>query len=56
MTIVKLKDGSVELDEEGHLKDFGQWSTEVAQVLAERDGIEFSEELDEVCAKILKES
>jgi tRNA 2-thiouridine synthesizing protein E len=44
MTILKLNDGSVELDEEGHLKDFGQWSEEVAQALAQRDGIELTEE------------
>ena len=44
MTILELKDGSVELDEDGYLKDFSQWSEEVAQALAERDGIELTEE------------
>ena len=44
MTILALKHGSVELDEEGFLKDFGQWSVEVAQALAEREGIEMTEE------------
>jgi tRNA 2-thiouridine synthesizing protein E len=43
MSILELKDGSVELDEAGCLKDFRQWSEEVARALAERDGIELTE-------------
>ncbi|NQU22022.1 MAG: TusE/DsrC/DsvC family sulfur relay protein [Candidatus Nealsonbacteria bacterium] len=44
MTTLDLKNGSVELDEEGYLQVFGQWSEEVARALAERDGIELTEE------------
>ena len=44
MSILELKDGSVELDETGYLKDFSQWSSEVAQWLAQRNGIELTEE------------
>jgi len=44
MTILELKDASVELDEEGFLKDFSQWSVEVARALAERDGMELTED------------
>ncbi len=44
MSILELKEGSVELDEAGYLKDFSQWSEEVARALAERDGIELTEE------------
>lgn len=44
MSILELKDGSVELDEAGYLKDFVQWSEEVARALAERDGLELTEE------------
>jgi len=43
MSILELKDGSVELDEAGYLKDPSQWSEEVARALAERDGIELTE-------------
>jgi tRNA 2-thiouridine synthesizing protein E len=44
MAILELKDTSVELDEEGYLMDFSQWSVQAAQGLAERDGIELTEE------------
>ena len=44
MTILELKDGNVELDDEGFLKDFSQWSVEAAHALAEREGIELTEE------------
>jgi len=44
MSVLELKDGSVELDEAGCLKDFNQWSEDVARALAERDGIELGEE------------
>ncbi len=44
MPTLKLEDGSVELDVEGHLRDFRQWSEEVARALAERDGIELTEQ------------
>jgi TusE/DsrC/DsvC family sulfur relay protein len=44
MSILELEDGSVELDEAGYLKDFRQWSEEVARALAQRDGIELTEE------------
>jgi len=44
MTILKLENGSVELDNDGYLKDFSQWSPEVACALAERDGIELTED------------
>jgi sulfur relay (sulfurtransferase) DsrC/TusE family protein len=30
MTILELKDNIVELDEEGFVKDFSQWSVDVA--------------------------
>jgi TusE/DsrC/DsvC family sulfur relay protein len=43
MDILELEDGNVELDEAGCLKDFGQWSEEVARALAERDGLELTE-------------
>jgi tRNA 2-thiouridine synthesizing protein E len=35
---------SVELDDDGCLKDFNQWSVEVARALAQREGIELAEE------------
>ena len=44
MTFLELESGSVELDEEGFLKDFDQWSTEASKALAEREGIELTEE------------
>jgi tRNA 2-thiouridine synthesizing protein E len=44
MTNPELKFGSVELDDDGYLQDFSQWSTEVAQWLAQRNGIELTEE------------
>ncbi len=44
MTIIELKDGNVELDDEGFLKDFSQWSVEAAHALAEREGIELTED------------
>jgi TusE/DsrC/DsvC family sulfur relay protein len=44
MSILEHKDGSVELDEAGYLRDSSQWSEEVARALAERDGIELTEE------------
>ncbi len=44
MSILELENGSVELDEAGYLKDFSQWSEEVARALAEREGIELTEE------------
>ncbi len=44
MSILELKDGSVELDEAGYLEDSSQWSEDVARALAERDGIELTEE------------
>ena len=44
MSILELENGSVELDEAGYLEDFSQWSEEVAWALAERDGIELTEE------------
>ena len=44
MSILELKCGSVELDEAGYLKEFSQWSEEVARALAEREGIELTEE------------
>ena len=44
MTILELENSSVELNEEGCLKDFSQWSVEVARALAESEGIELTEE------------
>ena len=44
MAILKLENGSVELDDEGYLKDFGHWSLEAARALAKRDGIELTED------------
>jgi len=44
MTMLELKDGSVELDEAGYLNDFSQWSEVVARALAERDGLNLTEE------------
>ncbi len=44
MTVLKLENGSVELDDEGYLKDFSHWSLEVARALAKRDGIELTED------------
>ena len=48
MDLLEWATGSVELDDEGCLKDFNQWSVEAARALAERDGIELSEEHLEV--------
>jgi tRNA 2-thiouridine synthesizing protein E len=44
MAILQLKTGGVELDDEGYLKDFNQWSEEAGRALAEREGIELTEE------------
>ena len=44
MSTLELNDGSVELDDTGHLKDFSQWSPEVAQALARSDGIELTDQ------------
>lgn len=44
MAIIELEDSSVELDEEGYVKDFSQWSEKVAHGLAEREGIALTEE------------
>ena len=44
MSTLELENGSVELDEAGCLSDFGQWSVEVARALAQRDGIELTDE------------
>ena len=44
MAILELDSSSVELDEEGYVKDFNQWSEKVAHGLAEREGIELTEE------------
>ena len=44
MTILELKSGSVELDDDGYLKDFSQWSAEVARWMAQRNGIELTDE------------
>lgn len=44
MIILELNGRSVELDEEGFLMNFSQWSDEVAHALAERDGIELTED------------
>lgn len=43
MSILTMKNGNVELDDEGYLKDPGCWSVEVASALAERDGIALTE-------------
>ena len=43
MSTLELNDGSVELDEAGHLADFSQWSPQVARALARRDGIELTD-------------
>jgi tRNA 2-thiouridine synthesizing protein E len=48
MTILELKSGSVELDDAGYLKDSRQWSLEVAQRLAQDNGIELTDEHLEV--------
>ena len=44
MSTLELENGSVALDDAGHLEDFNQWSVEVARALAERDGIELTQE------------
>ncbi|HUU03491.1 MAG TPA: TusE/DsrC/DsvC family sulfur relay protein [Myxococcota bacterium] len=44
MPVIELRDGSIELDEDGYLKGFDQWTEEVARALAERDGIDLGEE------------
>ena len=44
MSILMLGNLSVELDDDGCLKDFSQWSVDVAQALAQREGIELTEE------------
>jgi len=45
METLTVGDRQVELDEDGHLADYSQWSPEVAQALADRDGIgELTEE------------
>jgi dissimilatory sulfite reductase related protein len=52
MPVLELKDGSIELDEDGYLKKFDQWTEEVGRVLAERDGIDLEEEHMKVIAII----
>ena len=44
MPELELEQGSIALDDEGHLKDFSQWTEEVARHLAEREGIELGED------------
>jgi tRNA 2-thiouridine synthesizing protein E len=44
MSVLKLNSDSVELDDQGCLRDFRQWSVEVAHALAEHDGIKLTEE------------
>ena len=44
MTILELNGGSAELDDQGYLKDFSQWSPQVAHALARREGIELTDE------------
>ena len=39
MPALEVISGSVELDDEGCLVDFGKWSPQVAGILAERAGI-----------------
>ncbi len=52
MSFLEMENGTVELDDEGHLKEFSRWSTEVARALAQRDGIELTEEHLEVIRMI----
>jgi tRNA 2-thiouridine synthesizing protein E len=44
MSTLELEGKSVELDEAGYLKDAAQWSEEVARALAEREGIDLTEQ------------
>ena len=44
MAGLMLVDLGVELDDDGCLKDFSQWSVEVARALAECEGIELTED------------
>jgi len=44
MTSLKLNNGSVALDEEGHLANVDEWSEEIAHALAERDGIPLTDD------------
>lgn len=39
MPALQVAETTVELDEEGHLVDFSQWSVDVAAALAEQEGI-----------------
>ena len=39
MPILVVGDRDIELDNDGHLVEFRQWSEEVAQALAEREGL-----------------
>ena len=39
MPSLTVKGKTIELDDDGHLKDMTEWSEEVAQALAERDGL-----------------
>ena len=43
MSTLELKDGNVELEDSGHLKDFDQWSPQVARAMAELDGVELTD-------------
>jgi len=39
MTIIQVNDKKITLDEDGYLRDFTQWFPEVAEALANREGI-----------------
>ena len=43
MSTLELNDGSVELDDAGHLQNFSQWSPEVARAMADLAGIELTD-------------
>ncbi len=40
MTVIEYSDKKVELDDQGYLLNFDEWTREVACVLAEQEGIE----------------
>lgn len=52
MPVLELEDGSIELDEDGYLKSFDNWTEEVGRALAEREGIELEDEHMKVIAVI----
>lgn len=51
MPALRVAEQTIELDDEGHLVDFKQWSVEVAEALAEKEGID---ELTEDHLKVLR--